>query len=84
MPDAISQIQKEKTSYDSTLWGPGGSEGKESTCNVGDLGLIPKLGRSLGEGNSNALQYSCLQNPYGQRTLVGYSPWGREESDTTE
>ena len=41
---------------------PGGSDGKESTCNAGDLGLIPGLGRSPGEGNSNSLQYSCLEN----------------------
>ena len=42
---------------------PGGSGGKESTCNVGDLGSIPGLGRSPGEGNGNLLQYSCLENP---------------------
>ena len=42
---------------------PGGSEGKESACNVGDLGSIPGLGRSPGEGNGNPLQYSCLENP---------------------
>ena len=36
---------------------------KEPACNVGDLGLIPELGRSLGEGNVNPLQYSCLENP---------------------
>ena len=42
---------------------PGGSSGKESTCNAGDLGLIPGSGRSPGEGNSYALQYSCLENP---------------------
>ena len=42
---------------------PGGSDGKESTCNAGDLGLIPGLGRSPGGGNGNALQYSCLENP---------------------
>ena len=41
---------------------PGGSDGKESTCNVGDLGLIPGLGRSSGEGNSYPLHYSCLEN----------------------
>ena len=41
---------------------PGGSESKESTCNVGDLGSIPGLGRSPGEGNGNPLQYSCLEN----------------------
>ena len=41
---------------------PGGSESKESTCNEGDLGSIPGLGRSPGEGNGNPLQYSCLEN----------------------
>ena len=41
---------------------PGGSDSKESTCNVGDLGLIPGLGRSPGEGNGYPLQYSCLEN----------------------
>ena len=41
---------------------PGGSDGKESTCNVGDLGSIPGLGRSPGEGNSYPLQYSGLEN----------------------
>ena len=40
----------------------GGSGGKESACNVGDLGSIPGLGRSTGEGNGNPLQYSCLEN----------------------
>ena len=42
---------------------PGGSDGKESTCNAGDLGSIPGLGRSPGEGNGSPLQYSCLENP---------------------
>ena len=42
---------------------PGGSDGKESVCNVGDLGLIPGLGRSPGGGHGNPLQYSCLENP---------------------
>ena len=42
---------------------PGGSDGKESTCSTGDLGLIPGLGRSHAEGNDNLLQYSCLENP---------------------
>ena len=63
---------------------PGGSVSKESTCNVGDLGSIPGLGRSPREGNSYPLQYSCLENPYGQRSLVGYSPGGLKELDTTE
>ena len=42
---------------------PGGSDGKASACNAGDLGSIPGLGRSPGEGNGNPLQYSCLDNP---------------------
>ena len=42
---------------------PGGSDGKESACNVGDAGSIPELGRSSGEGNDNFLQYSCPGNP---------------------
>ena len=41
----------------------GGSESKVSAYNVGDLGLIPGSGRSLGEGNGNLLQYTCLENP---------------------
>ena len=41
---------------------PGNSNGKESACNAGDLGLIPGSGRSPGEGNGNPLQYSCLEN----------------------
>ena len=41
---------------------PGGSDGKASAYNAGDLGLIPGLGRSPGEGNGNPLQYSCLEN----------------------
>ena len=43
------------------IWGfPGGSDGKASACNAGDLGLIPGSGRCPGEGNGNPLQYSCL------------------------
>ena len=41
---------------------PGGSDGKESACNAGDLGLVPGLGRSPGEGNGYQLQYSGLEN----------------------
>ena len=41
----------------------GGSDGKASACNAGDLGSIPRLGRSPGERNGNPLQYSCLENP---------------------
>ena len=57
---------------------------KESTCNVGHLGLILGLGRSPGGGHGHPLQYSCLENPHGQRSLVGYSPWGHKESDPTK
>ena len=42
------------------------------------------LGRSPGGGHGNPLQYSCLENTHGQRSLAGYSPWGCKESDTTE
>ena len=42
---------------------PGSSDGKESACNAGDLGSIPGLGRSPGEGNGNPLHHSCLENP---------------------
>ena len=54
---------------------PGGSDGKESACNVGDLGSIPELGQSPGEGNSHLFQYSCLGKFHGQRSLAGYSAW---------
>ena len=47
-------------------------------------GSIPGSGRSPGEGRVYSLQYSCLENPRGQRSLVGYSPWGRKESYMTE
>ena len=61
---------------------PVGSDGKASAYNVGDLSLIPGLGRSPGEGNDNPLQYSGKS--HGRRSLVGYSPWSRKESDRTE
>ena len=67
-----------------TSWCCGGSDGKELACKVGDLGSIPGLGRSPGGGHGNPLQYSCLENPHGQRSLAGCSPWGCKESDTTE
>ena len=66
-------------------WGfPGGSDGKKSACNAGDHGLIPGLGRSPGGRHGNPLQYSCLENLRGQRSLAGYSPWGPKEADMTE
>ena len=63
---------------------PGDSNGKESACNAGDLGSIPGLGRSPEGGLGNPLQYSCLENPCGQRNQASYSPGGRKESDITE
>ena len=60
---------------------PGGSDGKASVYNVGDLGSIPGSGRLPGEGNGNPLQYSCLENPMDRGA---WGPWGRKESDTTE
>ena len=52
--------------------------------NAGDLGSIPRLGRSPGGGHDNPLQYFCLENPHGQRSLTGYSPWGHKELDMTQ
>ena len=57
---------------------------KESACNLGDLGSILGLGASPGGGHVNPLQYSCLENPHGQRSLAGYNPWGHNKSDMTE
>ena len=62
----------------------GGSDGKVSAWNAGDLGSIPGSGRSPGEGNGNPLQYSCHGKFHGWRNLVGYFPWGCKESDMTE
>ena len=49
-----------------------------------NLGLIPGSGRSPRGGHSNPLQYACLENPHGQRSLGGYRTWGCKESDTAE
>ena len=57
---------------------PGGSDGKESACNVGDVGSSP------GGGNGYPLQYSCLENSMDRGGLAGYSPRGHKELDTTE
>ena len=60
---------------------PGGSDGKESACSVRDLGWIAGLGRSPGGKYGNPLQYSCLENPHGQRSPAGCSPWSCKASD---
>ena len=78
-PGLIPEIRKFLWRKDrlSTLvfLGPGDSDGKEITYNAGDLASIPGLGRSPGGEHGNTLQYSCLENSHGQRSLAGYSPW---------
>ena len=56
---------------------PGGSDGKESACNAGDLGLNTGLGRPAEEGNGNPLQYSCLEIPMGRGSSQG--PWSQSQ-----
>ena len=63
---------------------PGSSDGKEYTCNEGDLGLIPGLGRSPGGGHGNPTPVFLPRESPWTRSLVGYSPRGCKESDTTE
>ena len=63
--------------------------GKEmrNTCavqHINVMGSIPELGRSPGGGHGNPVQYSCLENPHGQRRLEGYSSWSHKELDTKE
>ena len=70
-------LEKGMATHLSILGLPCGSAGKESTSYAGDLGLIPRLGRSPGEGKGYPLQYSGLENSRD-------SPWGHKESDTTE
>ena len=70
--------KEELTRFGVHLGFPCGSAGKESSCNVGDLGWIPGLGRSFGEMNGCPIQYSGLENP------MDYSPWSRKQSDNTE
>ena len=63
-----------------------GSAGKEYTCNEGDLGSVPEVGRSPGEGKSYPLQYSCLENTMDRGSWYSYSElqsMGLQESDTT-
>ena len=63
---------------------PGGSDGREFAYSMEiRVWSLGQEGRS-GEGNGYPLQYSCLKNSHGQRSLAGYSPWGHKESDMTE
>ena len=63
IPGLERSLEKGWATHSSILGLPGGSDGKESTCNAGDLGLIPGLGRSPGGEHGNPFQYSCLENP---------------------
>ena len=63
---------------------PGGSDGKESACNAADPGSIPGLGRSTGEEKWLPTPLFLPGESHGQKSLLGYSPWGRKELDTTE
>ena len=60
------QMRRTRSLFSSDVGFPSGSDGKESTCSAGDLGSIPGLERSLGEGNGNPFQYSRLENPMGR------------------
>ena len=70
------------------LWGnlghPGSSDGQEIVCNAGDPDSIPGLGRSLGEGNGNPLQDSCLKNPMDRGAWWDTVHGAAKELDTTE
>ena len=66
------------------IWGPPwGMSGKESTCSTGDMGLIPGSGRSIGEGNGNPFQYSCLENSMNRRAWQATVHGVTKEPDTT-
>ena len=62
-------------------WASPVAHGEEFACNAGYLGSISGLGRFHGGGHNNPFQYSCQENPHGQRSLAGFSLWGRKESD---
>ena len=77
--------KRQESSLVSLLSSPGGSDGKEFSCNAGDLGLIPGLGRSPGGGRDWQPNPVFLPGKsHGQRSRAGYSPWGHKASDMTE
>ena len=80
----LKKFTHKLSTYSPCMGFPGGSVSKESAFNVGDLGSNPGLGRPPGGGHGSPPQHSCLENPHEQRILVGYSPWGHNELDTTE
>ena len=85
MTKSVTIRKKKIAQYkSSSLLFSGGSDGKKSACNEGDLSLIPGLGRSPGVEQGNPLQYSCLENSHGQRSLGGYIAWSGKELEMTE
>ena len=93
--DRISQLSSDPVSFYEIFfflilfytlkWAfPGGSDGKESACNAGDLGSIPGLGRSPGGRHSNPTPVFLPGEFHGQKSLVSYRPKGHKELDTTE
>ena len=76
IPGSPGRSPGEGVAYPVFMDFPGGSDSKESACSVGDLGSICGSARSSGGGHGNPRQYSCLENPHGQRSLAGYRPWG--------
>ena len=80
-PGSIAQLGRplDRLPIPVSLGFPSGSDGKESACNAGNLCLVPGLGRSPEGVHGIPLKYSCLENPHGQRSLVGYSPWGHKK-----
>ena len=84
IPGWEDTLEKGQATHSNILGLPSGSDSKEFACNVGGLGSVPGLRRSPGEGNGYPLQYSCLENPHGQRSLAGYSSWYCKNSDMTE
>ena len=91
-PDRLQSIRSQRVRHDwetSPVSGvgrrgfPGGSDGKESICNAGDLGSTPGLGRSPAGGHGNPLQYSCLESPV-DRAAWRATVHGVTESDTPE
>ena len=68
-------LEKDKLPTPVFLGFPGGSDSKDSACSGGDMGSISRLERFPGGGHGNPLQYSCLENPHGQRSLASYSLW---------
>ena len=65
-------------------WLSGGSDSQESACNAGDLGLIPGLGRFPSRRAWQSTPVFLRENPHGQRSLMGYRPWGCKDSDMTK